>query len=414
MSIVSMLGITLGVMIPVIVLSVLVGFQEEIKSKILGVKGHLIITKGNDAYIDNYDQFIAKLKEDNPEITSAIPYTEMQGIVQFYNDFEPIILRGISEEAFSEDEEFSQLFNIKRGERNLGNLYYALLGDKLASSYFISPKDRLKLFIVEENSLSLNSVRPIPVTVSVEGTFETGFQDFDIGVIYVSLQTLQKKFKRENQVKSIDVKLDDVWQVERLKRKLVAKYGEDYSFFTWQEVNFNFFKALTLEKAIMYLIMSLILLVAVFNVISSQLIMIIERKKEIGILKTLGMNTKHLLQIFLTQGFIISLLGASLGGILGHLASLNVAVLINALEYVINFFLTISYLVRSIFVENLEFVPFELFPEGIYYLNAIPSDVSLARVGFFMGMAIFLSLLCSFIPSLKAAKLKPLEVMRYE
>ena len=164
----------------------------------------------------------------------------------------------------------------------------------------------------------------------------------------------------------------------------------------------------------MYLIMSLILLVAVFNVISSQLIMIIERKREIGILKTLGMNTRHLLQIFLTQGFIISFIGASLGGILGYLASLNVKALISAIEYAINFFLAIPYLLKSIFMDNLEFVPFELFPKGVYYLNTIPSDVSLSRVGFFMVMAIFLSLLCSLIPSLKAAKLKPLEVMRYE
>ena len=147
----------------------------------------------------------------------------MQGIVQFYNDFVPIILRGINEEAFQEDQEFNALFNIKSGERNLGRAYYGLLGHKLANSYFISPKDRLKLFIVEQNSLNPNNIRPVPLNISIEGTFETGFQDFDIGVIYVSLETLQKKFNRENQVKSIDLKLNNVWEVNRLKKKLVAQ-----------------------------------------------------------------------------------------------------------------------------------------------------------------------------------------------
>ncbi len=413
MTIISILGISLGVMVPIIVLSVLVGFQEEIKTKILGVKGHLVITKDDNTYIKDYQNFIKDLKEENSEIVSAVPYIEVQGMAQFYNNFEPILVRGVDETSFTDDQEMGELFTIKRGERDLAKTYSTLIGEKLASNYFIKPNDRLKLFVVEKNSLSLN-IQPTPITTVVKGTFETGFQDFDIGVIYVSLKTLQKKFRRPNQVKSIDVKIDNVWQIDKLKNKLVEKYGKDYSFYTWQEINFNFFKALTLEKTLMYLIMSLILLVAVFNVTSSQLVMIVERKREIGILKTIGMKASHLVQIFLIQGSIISSLGAFLGGILGYLISLEIKILISAIEYIINFFSGIAFLITSVFFENQEFVPFEFFPKGIYYLNTIPSDVSISRVVFFMSIAIVLSLICSLIASFKAARLKPIENIRYE
>jgi lipoprotein-releasing system permease protein len=412
-SLISFVGVVLGVMVPIVVLSVMMGFQEEIRSKILGVKGHIVLTSSSfNPYIKNYQEIVEKIKSFQG-VVSVNPYIELQGMVQFLNGFEPVIIRGVLPNYFTEDKEMNKIFEITMGEKNLDKRYQITIGNELAKKRLVNNGDRVKLLVTEQDNFTLNS-RPQTIEARVNGIFKTGFQQFDNGMVYVSLSTFQKLFRKKNIIKRIDIKVENIWNINPIINDLVKEYGDNYRIYTWQDINYNFFKALALERILMYFIVSLILIVAIFNVTSSQLIFIIEKKKEIGILKTIGMKPFHIAQIFLFQGCIISTLGALVGGLLGYLISLDVMAIIRVFEFFINIFFYLFYFIKSIFVGSVYYQSFEIFPKGVYYLDYIPSDISLSRTLFFISMAIFLSALVGFLPSIKAARLKPIDVMRYE
>lgn len=412
-TLISLLGVILGVMVPIVVLSVMMGFQEEIKAKILGVKGHITVTASSiSPHIINYPQVVKKIKAMDG-VVSVNPYVEVQGMIQFFSGFEPVLIRGIPPSYFEEDEEVDKIFQLVDGEKKLDRRYELIMGYNLASKRLVSVGDRINLLISDQENLTLQT-RPRTVETIIKGTFKTGFQEFDNGIIYVSLSTFNKVFRKKNVVKRIDIKVEDIWELDPLIEELTQAYGNEYKFFTWQEINYNFFKALALERSLMYFIVSLILVVAIFNVTSSQLIFIIERKKEIGILKTIGMKPIHIAQIFILQGSIITSIGAVIGGVLGYFISLDVMSVIKVVEFLIDIILHFIYYIKVIFVAAPSYQAFEIFPKGVYYLDYIPSDISFLRTLFFIIMAMLFSFLIGFFPSIKAARLKPLDVMRYE
>ncbi len=412
-SLISLMGVTLGVMVPIVVLSVMMGFQEEIKTKILGVKGHIVISSTYlEKNIKNYKEVMKKIRAI-PGVVSANPYIEVQGMAQFFSGFEPVLIRGVPPDYFKNDTELDQLVKIIDGKKTVDRRYQILIGSELAAKRLVDSGERINLLVTDEENLTMSS-RPRSVETKIMGTFKTGLQQFDEGIVYVSLSTFEKVFRQKNVVRKIDIKVENIWNLEPVLEVLITLYGDRYRFFTWQDINYNFFKALALERSLMNFIVTLILIVAIFNVTSSQLIFIIEKKKEIGILKTIGMRPLQVAQIFLFQGFVITAMGSIIGGTLGYLISLDVMLVIQGIEYIISIANLIFYSMASWFVDMGTYQGFEIFPKGVYYLDFIPSDVSISRVLFFISMAIVLSAIVGFFPSLKAARLKPVDIMRYE
>lgn len=412
-SLISLVGVVLGVMVPIIVLSVMMGFQEEIKSKILGVKGHIVLSASSvEKEIQNYPVVLEKIRK-MPGVVSANPYVEIQGMAQFYSGFEPVLIRGVPPDYFEQDSEIDKLLFMTAGRKKLTRRYEMIMGSTLADRKLVGVGERINIVFSDDENLTLNS-RPKTVATSVVGTFKTGFQQFDEGIIYVSMSTFNKIFRRQNVVKKIDIKVEDIFNLEPVIVQLVASYGSRYRIYTWQDINFNFFKALALEKSLMHFIVTLILIVAIFNVTSSQLIFIIEKKREIGILKTIGMRPFQIAQIFLLQGLVITSIGAVIGGILGYLVTLDLMIILRSVEFIADLFFYTFYEVFSLVVDLGPYRGVEIFPVGVYYLDYIPTDVSILRTVFFVFMATVLSGIVGFLPAYKASRLKPVDIMRYE
>ncbi|BBM89806.1 lipoprotein-releasing system permease protein [Spirochaetota bacterium] len=412
-SLLSVIGVMLGIMVPIVVISVMSGFQKEIKDKILSLNGHITMLPILANSINNYEEIISFIKkQDNVE--AVTPYIEVQGLIYFQDRFEPVKIRGLDQSIFTEDNNFSELLEITQGQKDLTRKYHIMIGTELASNNYLSIDDRLNLVIADRGTLSLET-QTKNVRGVIKGIFKTGFQDFDNNVVYVSLITLQELLNQPDRVNAIDIKLTNVFNTAGIVTSLITNFGDVYQVFTWKELNHNFFKALALEQTVMYLIMFFILVVAIFNVTSGQLMLIIERKREIGILKTLGMTPSHITQVFLVEGLAVTILGALIGGAVGFIISLNVSFFIAIIEYIINIFNRLYFLLGSMLgLINKSYEAFSIFPEGIYYLDKIPSDPSFTRVLFFITMAIILSIVSGLFPALKAAAMRPVDVMRYE
>ncbi len=408
----SIAGVSLGLLVPIVVISVMSGFQNEIKTKILSLKGHVTVASTSSQNIKNYDEVI-KFIQSQPDVVSASPYIEIQGLVRFYNRYQPVIIRAVSSSAFTKDKDLDNLVQIQSGEKDLSQKYFALVGSQLADQNYLGVDDRISILIADQTVFT-SSTQTKSISAQIKGVFKTGFQEFDSGFIYLSLSTLQASFNNEDSVRAIDVKMSDVFNINPIRETLIKKYGDRYQIFTWQESNQNLFNALSIEKAVMYLIMSFILLVAIFNVTSAQLILIIERKKEIGVLKTIGMKPWHICQIFLLQGLAVTLSGSIIGATLGYFISLDVGLFISFLEAGINIGIDSLNFMKSLFSQTQPWPAFSLFPKNIYYIDSIPSDPNISRSFLFVIFALCLALVSGLFPALRAASLRPLDVMRYE
>lgn len=412
-TILSVIGVSLGVMVPIVVLSVMSGFQSEIKTKILGMNGHINIVAPTSSGFEKDPNLVKALEEDKRIIT-AYPYGETRGVLEVQGIFEPVLIRAYDPKVFEKDQELAKMLKMKSGEKNIERKYHILIGSGLADSHLLGKDDRANLIVFQSKQLDFNAPNKTKtLRTQVAGIFKSGFQEYDNSIVITSLKTLQGAFEKQQPYDAVSIKLKDVWESENVKNDMISSFGDRYLIYSWQELNQNFFRALALEKTLMYLIMSFILLVALFNVTSYQLIQVVERKKEIGILKTLGFSSFSIAGIFLSSGLIISALGSVIGASLGVLISLNIETSIAIVENIINAILFVVSLFLSLF-GDIAISRFEIFPSKVYYLEKVPSEVSFLQVALFILLAIFFSFLAGLWPSVKAAKMKPMDIMRYE
>ena len=412
-SLISIIGVMLGVMVPIIVLSVMNGFQEEIRNKILGMSGHISIVAPTKLGLTNYQDILDELRS-NPAVRGVHPYAEMQGLYQDQLEFEPVLIHALMKEQLGYDPELENLITPIEGKLDIDKPYRIMIGKQMQMRKFLSVGDRITLVLLGKEKLQPDNLsKAKSVRVEIVGIFETGFQEYDNNLIITSLKTLDKLFQTGDAIDSISIKLTDIWESPQEKVALVGKYGDQFLIYTWEELYESFFKALSLEKGLLRLIMLFILVVAIFNVMSGQLIQISEHKREIGILKTIGYAPWQILSIFLSSGLIVTSLGAITGAILGSVISYELSVFVNLLETFVNALLTLKDFFFSFFTNTVS-QPFEIFPKNVYYLDQIPSDFSILRAIYFIGLAIFFTLIAGIIPSYKAAKIKAMEVMRYE
>lgn len=412
MSLLSVAGVFLGVMVPIVVMSVLLGFQKEMRSKILGVKSHVSVFAPSTGGITNYEDFAAEIRK-MPGVVSVNPFIETEGLIQFYSDYQPAIIRGMDASAFDEDKEFQKTFQITSGSRDFSHKYFLLMGQEMARKHLVDISNRVNLLIAKGSLRP--GMEPQVVKGMVVGTFKTGYYEYDSGIIYTSLRTLQDSLDMEDKVTQIDIKLANLWKAEEFASLLMQTYGYRFSVYSWGELNANLFKALTTERAMLSIIVIFILLVAIFNVMGSQIMLVLEKQKEIGILKTLGMKPGHIARIFLFENMLTTAVGSVLGAVMGTLLAMNVSRVLSFFEFFINGFLKI----KDFFLGAVHFGPsapsqFHFFPKGVYYLDQIPVDISLTRTLALVVGALVLSALAGLLPALRAARLRPLEVIRYE
>ena len=384
-SIFSFLGIMLGVAILIIVMSVMNGFKTDLTKKILGLNPHIVI-QPNSFEID--DTYIAKLKNDFKNISLSRSFSG-EGIIISNDNAKGVILKGVNKNE-NKIIEFFEKFTSKGDLKNF-NSNNVFVGSELAFNLNLKEGDSLSIMSSAFVATPLGSL-PKQEIFKVAGIFNTGFLEFDQNVIFLNIQDVLSIFDKNQKDQNIEIYLEDPLKANSIKNK-IQNIDQNYFIYTWSDLNKSLFSALKVERNVMFIILSLIIIVAAFNIISGLTILIKNKTKEIAILKTLGLSNQSIKKTFFLTGLTIGFLATISGIILGTLFSLNIEKLRIFLSTVFNF---------------------EIFPSDIYFLDQLPSEINFSSVFIIFFISIFISALASYLPAMRISKMSTFRALRYE
>jgi len=386
----SMAGIALGVAALIVVLSVMNGFQKELRARILGVASHVQIS-GPDGRLAAW-QPVAKAAAQDPRVAASAPFVNAQGLLSAGQAVRGSVVRGIlpaSEDKVADIGNHmrrGRLDALKPGEFNI------VLGSELARALGAVQGDKVAL-VAPQGQVTPAGVIPRLKQFTVAGIFEVGMFEYDSGLALVHLEDAQKLFQMGNAVSGLRLRLHDLFAARGVARELMAKLGGDLYATDWTRSHANFFRAVEIEKRVMFIILTLIVAVAAFNIVSTLVMLVTDKQADIAILRTLGASPGSVVQIFMVQGALIGVIGTVAGVLLGVLLGFNVATVVP-------------------FIENL--LGFKFLAKDVYYISDLPSDVQLADVVTIGLVSLVLSFLATLYPSWRASKTNPAEALRYE
>ena len=384
-SIFSFIGIMLGVAILIIVMSVMNGFKTDLTKKILGLNPHVVINS-NGFYLD--DNFISSLKKDFKDISLSKSYSG-EGIIISKNNAKGVILKGIDKN----EENIIEFFKNYSSIGNLKNLNsnQIFIGSELAFDLDLKEGDSLSLMSSAFVATPLGSL-PKQENFKVIGIFNTGFLEFDQNIIFLNIKDALSIFDKNIEDQNIEIYLDNPLKADSYKKKIQEK-NENFFIYTWSDLNKSLFSALKVERNVMFVILSLIVVVAAFNIISGLTILIKNKTKEIAILKTLGLSNRSIKKTFFLTGLSIGFFATLSGIILGVLFSLNI-------EKVRVFF-------SNVF-------NFEIFPADIYFLEKLPSEINPSSILIIFFISLIISAVASYLPAMRVSKMSTFRALRYE
>jgi lipoprotein-releasing system permease protein len=389
-SIVSMAGIALGVMALIVVLSVMNGFQEELRARILGVAAHLEISAPGERLTD-WRGVLAQAQQ-NPDVVSGAPYVNAQGMLANGDMVRGAIIRGVLPELedrvadFARHMKAGKLADLKPGEFGI------ILGGELARVLGVYPGDKVVL-LTPQGNITPAGVMPRVKQFTVTGVFEAGMFEYDSGLALIHLQDAQKLLRLGEDVSGVRLKLTELFRAPFVTQALSLSLSGDYYLTDWTKSHANFFRAVAIEKRMMFLILLLIVAVAAFNIVSTLVMAVTDKQSDIAILRTLGAKPASIMKIFIVQGIFIGVFGTLLGVAGGVLLALN-------LETVVPF------------IERLAGA--DLFPADVYYINELPSKLDWSEVGLISIISLLISLVATLYPSWRASRINPAEALRYE
>ena len=384
-SIFSFIGIMLGVAILIIVMSVMNGFKTDLTNKILGLNPHIVIQPNSFKIEDN---FINSLKKKFKNISLSKTYSG-EGIIIINNSAKGVILKGVSKKEKNINEFFKNF--LLEGNINKLDSNNVFIGSELAFNLNLTKGDSLSLMSSAFVATPLGSI-PKQERFKVAGIFSTGFLEFDQNVVFLNIENALSIFNKEEKDQNIEIYLNDPLKANKFKKE-IQKINPNYFVYTWSELNKSFFSALKVERNVMFLILSLILVVAAFNIISGLTILIKNKTKEIAILKTLGLNNNSIKKSFFLTGFSIGFLSTLCGIILGTVISLNIEKIRIFLSKVLNL---------------------EIFPSDIYFLDKLPSEINFISLVIIFIISISISAIASYLPAMKISNMKTFRALRYE
>jgi lipoprotein-releasing system permease protein len=394
-TVISIAGVMVGVMALIIVLAVMNGFEKTLKQKILGTQAHIVLLKAGQDGIDQYDD-VARRVEELPDVVSASPFIFSQVMLSSDSGVSGVVLKGIDPARVGKVTELAHYLKAGRLEDLQkppeGELAGIVLGVELAKHLGLSVGDSLQV-ISPLGTITPMGMVPKMRRFRVVGIFQSGMYEYDTTLAYISLENAQKFFNLDGRVTGIEIKTDDVYKVREIGREIRRKLGFPFWTKDWMEMNRNLFSALRLEKIAMFIILVLIVLVAAFNIISTLIMVVMEKSKDIAILKSMGAPARAILKIFIIEGLVIGVVGTALGGILGLVTALN-------LEKITGF------------LENL--FGFKVLSSDVYYIDKLPSQVNPWDLAWIVLTAILISLLATVYPAWRASRLDPAEALRYE
>jgi lipoprotein-releasing system permease protein len=382
-TILSTFGVALGVMVLVVVIAVMTGFQSELKSRILGIEAHMVVMRYNE-WISGYQQVIRQI-DHVPGVQSVAPFVYAQGILRSARGVRGVVLRGIDSKnstvhvPVQKGKSLSRLLSEDHGSPGIRIVIGTVLADKLG----VKTGDGIMLMVAGARSSSLRQL-PQMHRLVVSGLFETGMYQYDGAMGFMPMDQLQKLIGVGDLVTGLNVRLENADAVDSVSEVILNRLGVHYWISDWKQMHRNLFSMLELQKLVMYVILTLIIVVAAFNVASALIMMVREKTKEIAILKAMGATHRSLQNIFLGKGIVIGLLGIGIG----LAAGLGVCGL----------------LARYHFVE---------LPGDVYFLTTLPVKISFRDMGIITLGTLIICTCASWYPAKQAARLNPVDAIRY-
>ena len=386
----SLLGIMLGVATLIVVMSVMNGFRTELVDRILGINGHLIIYSKNERTIPNYTKIINKIS-DTPNVVAVTAHLEGQALAKNKKSISGVIIRG---------SKWSDLAAKKLLWKSLNESTISNFKDKqnIIMGYRLGQKLNLKVgdfvSLISPNGMETAlGVLPVNQNFKIGGFFDMGMYEYDNNFIFIPWKKAELFLSTNNIAHGIEVFLKDQKLTSSVNLQLQSKLNKNLIVIDWKKRNSSFMNALAVEKNVMFVILTLIILVAAFNIISSMIMLVQTKKADIALMRTMGASQYLIIKVFMLTGSIIGFLGTFVGVLLGVFVSMNIE--------------KIRQLITSIFGQ-------ELFSAEIYFLSKLPSNININEVLIVICISIFLTLLASIFPAWKASKISPAEALRYE
>jgi len=390
-SLISMGGIALGVMTVIVVISVMNGFNKEFQQRMLSTVSHATISAFSGEHLTDWQQAIDVVKQ-KPDVLGAAPYIQTEGMLQGYRT-EGALIQGILPDLeqqvteFQDNLRYGELEDLKAGEFNI------ILGIDLAAHLGVGPGDTVTLYVPEFRTTAVG-VTPRLKRFTVSGIFEVGMYEYDFKLALIHLEDARRLMRMpQASAEGVRLKVNDLMQAPRIVRDLAPELDGFYRIRDWTQEHVNFFKATRTERMVMFIILSMIVAVAAFNILSTLVMLVTEKQADVAILRTLGMSGGQIMGIFMVSGTLIGLIGTVIGTIAGILTAININSIIQTLE---GWF-------------NTEFLS-----KDVYYITEISADLRSGDVITIVSIAFGLSIIATLYPAWRASRVEPAEALRYE
>ena len=401
---ISIAGVGLGVMALIVVIAVMSGFSKDLRDKILGTNSHVVVSNMNRGMVENYDGILKKVRSVEG-VTAAAPFIMNQVMLINGDRVSGIVVRGIDpekEETVSDlgknmvlgtvsDLKIKSSFSgeIRRGKKNRAGI---ILGKELSRRLGVGVGDIVSM-VSPVSRVTPVGLIPRMKLFKVVGVFESGMYEYDANLSFILLKSAQKFFSMRNGVSGIEVRVADIEQAGNIASVIQKELGFPYLVRDWMRMNRNLFSALKLEKIVMFIILILIIFVAAFNIVSTLFMLVMEKAKEIAILKSMGASCSSIMKIYSYQGLVIGLVGTFLGCAVGFVIVPNLNEMVSFIE--------------SIF-------GIVAFPSDVYYLDRLPSKIQYMDSFLIIIFSVVICLIASLYPAWRASKLDLVDGLRYE
>ncbi|MER2518407.1 lipoprotein-releasing ABC transporter permease subunit [Candidatus Accumulibacter phosphatis] len=389
-SLISMLGIALGVAALIVVLSVMNGFQTELRSRILAVVSHVQITGGSGEMAGW--QAVAEQAAGQPHVLASAPFVQAQAMLTSGQAVRGALVRGILPDQEDRVADFRPHMKSGKLDDLTPDSFNIVLGSELARALDVRVGDRVTL-IAPQGVVTPAGVIPRLKTFNVVGLFEVGMYEYDSGLALIDLADAQRLYRMDDRVSGVRLKLDDLFKAPQVSRALAGSLPINAFISDWTRSHANFFRAVQIEKNMMFIILSLIVAVAAFNIVSTLVMAVTDKQADIAILRTLGASPMSIMMVFIVQGALIGFIGLGLGVAGGVALALNVDVVVP-------------------FIERL--LGTQFLAKEVYYISNLPSELQWSDVTTIVGVAFVLALVATIYPSWRASRVNPAEALRYE
>ncbi|MDP1558176.1 MAG: lipoprotein-releasing ABC transporter permease subunit [Nitrosomonas sp.] len=390
-SLISLLGITLGMTALITVMSVMNGFQKEVRARILGVASHVQVS-GMEGNLTDWRQTTDEVIK-HPLVEAVAPYVSAQGMLSHNQVVQGVMVRGVLPDLEDKVADIAQMMVYGELDHLVPGEFGMVIGMELARTLGAFMGDKIVL-ISPQGQVTPAGILPRLKQFTVAGIFEAGHFEYDSGLVLIHLEDAQKLYRMaDDRVSGVRLKLHDMFQAPQVVRDLVSMISADSFISDWTRQHANYFRAIQIEKRMLSLILALIIAVAAFNIVSTLVMAVTDKQSDIAILRTLGASPRSIMKIFIVQGTFIGVFGTILGLIGGLILAYNVGEVVAFIEWIFN----VQFLSRE-----------------VYYISAIPTDPQLADIITVASVSFVLSLLATIYPSYRASKVNPAEALRYE